>query len=341
MKFMFDASAAGFERNQFVIAGDAKTRLAMPTESADCVRKAEAVGTLPVREVRLRVVSQPVLSPNAFTLSDSWGRHRVSTTRSALGSFMVHALIIVAAFSLLTHEVRSEAKPITRVKLIAPFGESYALPLATKQAGGGGGGGDRGRLQAPRGTLPRVAKQQITPPEILVRNERPRLTAEPTMVAPPQIQMAASAPNLGVPAEAALPTIAASNGIGSGGGIGSGSGGGVGKGSGPGVGEGYGGGAGGGAYKVGGAVLAPRPLAMSDPDYTEQAREAKLQGMCLLKLIVGADGKPRDIHVIRSLGMGLDEMAMAAVSQWTFAPATKDGTPVPVLISVQVVFKLN
>jgi hypothetical protein len=49
-------------------------------------------------------------------------------------------------------------------------------------------------------------------------------------------------------------------------------------------------------------VLAPRPLAMPDPDYTEQAREAKLQGMCVLKLIVGADGKPRDIHVIRSWG---------------------------------------
>ena len=88
-------------------------------------------------------------------------------------------------------------------------------------------------------------------------------------------------------------------------------------------------------------MLAPRPLAMPDPDYTEQAREAKLQGMCVLKLIVGADGKPRDIHVLRSLGMGLDEKAMAAVSQWTFAPATKDGTAVPVQISVQVVFKLN
>ena len=315
-----------------------RLNLAMPTESVDRVRKAEAG---PVREVRLRAISQPVLSPNAFTLSDSWGRHRVSTTRSALGSFVMHALIVVAAFSLLTHEVRSEAKPVVRVTLIAPSIESYALSLATKQAGGGGGGGDRDKLQAPRGKLPRVAKQQITPPEIVVRNEHPKLMAAPTVVAPPQIQMAASAPNLGVPAAAALPTVAASNGTGSGGGIGSGSGGGVGKGSGAGVGEGYGGGAGGGALRVGGAVLAPRPLAMPDPDYTEQAREAKLQGMCVLKLIVGVDGKTRDIRVTRPLGMGLDEKAIAAVSLWTFAPATKDGTPVPVLISVQVVFKLN
>lgn len=315
--------------------------LVMPPESVDRVPTGEVGARLPIREVRVRAISQPVLSPNAFTLSDSWGRHGVSTTRSALGSILVHALIIVAAFSLLTHEVRSEARPVARVTLIAPSIESYALPLATKQSGGGGGGGDRDKLQAPRGELPRAAKLQITPPQIVVRNEHPKLTAVPTVVAPPQIQMAPSAPNLGVPAAAALPTIAASNGTGSGGGIGSGSGGGVGKGAGPGVGEGFGGGAGGGAYKVGGSVLAPRPLAMPDPDYTEQAREAKLQGMCVLKLIVGADGKPREIRVIRSLGMGLDEKAIAAVSQWTFAPATKDGTPVPVLISVQVIFKLN
>jgi TonB family protein len=317
-----------------------RLELAMPTESADRVYNAESGLTLPVREVRLQAISQSVLSPNAFTLSDSWGRHRVSTTRSALGSILVHALIIVAAFSLLSHEVQSEAKPILRVTLIAPSIESYALPIAVKQAGGGGGGGDRDKLQASRGALPRVAKQQITPPQIVIRNEHPKLAVEPTVVAPPQIQIVASTPNLGIPTASVLPSIA-SNGIGSGGGIESGTSGGVGKGAGPGVGEGFGGGAGGGAYKVGGSVLAPRPLAMPDPDYTEQAREAKLQGMCVLKLIVGADGKPRDIRVIRSLGMGLDEKAMAAVSQWTFAPATKDGMPVPVQISVQVVFKLN
>jgi protein TonB len=320
-----------------------RLNLAMPTGPATSVHPGEVGAALPVREVRLRVLSEPVLSPGAFTLSDSWGRSRVSTTRSALGSILAHALIIgaIAAFALLPHEVRSETKPIVRVTLIAPSLESYALPLAAKQAGGGGGGGDRDRIEAPRGELPRAAKQQITPPQIVLRNEHPKLTGEPTVVAPPLIQTAASTPNLGLPAAPALPTIAASNGTGSSGGIGSGSGGGVGKGSGPGVGEGSGGGIGGGTFRVGGSVLAPRPLATPDPEYTEQAREAKLQGMCVLGLIVGVDGKPRDIRVIRKLGMGLDEKAMIAVSQWTFAPATKDGTPVPVQISVQVSFKLN
>jgi len=316
------------------------TRLA--TEPPFHVHAGEVVVAIPVREIRSRAIAQPVLPPGAFTFSDPWGHDRVSTTRSALGSILVHALLIgvAVAFWLMPHEARSEAKPTVRVILIAPSLESYALPVATKQAGGGGGGGDRDKIEAPRGALPRIAKQQITPPQIVVRNEHPKLVAEPTIVAPPQILMAAAAPNLGNPVAPVLPRIA-SNGIGSGGGIGSGSGGGVGKGSGAGVGEGYGGGIGGGAYKVGGSVLAPRPLTTPDPDYTEQARLAKLQGTCVLGLIVGADGRPRDIRVIRTLGMGLDEKAMVAVGQWTFAPATKDGTPVPVQISVQVSFKLN
>jgi len=316
--------------------------LAMPTGPVTRIDLGEVSDVLVVREGLRLITSRPLLPPGAFTLSDSWGRSGVSTRRSALGSIMAHTLLIGAfvAFSLMPHTVLSEAKPMERVTLIAPSLESYALPLATKQAGGGGGGGDRDKIEAPRGRLPRVAKLQITPPQMVLRNERPKLTVEATVVAPPQIQMTASAPNLGLPSAPVLPTIA-SNGIGSAGGMGSGAGGGVGKGSGAGVGEGSGGGIGGGTYKVGGSVLAPRPLATPDPEYTEPAREAKLQGMCVLKLIVGADGKPRDIHVIRPLGMGLDEKAIAAVSQWTFAPATKDGTPVPVQISVQVIFKLN
>jgi protein TonB len=320
-----------------------RLNLAMPTGPANAVHPCEVADSLPIREVRRRVVPQPALPPGAFTFSDSWTQYRVSTpTRSAFGSILAHALFLaaIAGFWLMPHEVRPQPKPVARVTLIAPSLESYALPLATKQAGGGGGGGDHDKVQAPRGELPRVAKQQITPPQIVLRNEHPKLAVEPTVVAPPQVRMAVNAPNLGNPAAPVLPSIA-SNGIGSAGGIGSGTGGGVGAGSGSGVGEGHGGGIGGGAYRVGGSVLAPRPLTTPDPDYTEQARQAKLQGMCVLGLIVGADGKPRDIHVIRKLGMGLDEKAVIAVSQWTFTPATKDGTAVPVQISVQVSFKLN
>ena len=79
---------------------------------------------------------------------------------------------------------------------------------------------------------------------------------------------------------------------------------------------------------MGGGISAPRPLATPDPEYTEEARRAKYQGTCVLGLIVDADGKPRDIRVARSLGMGLDQKAIEAVRQWRFSPALKDGQAV-------------
>jgi TonB family protein len=155
-----------------------------------------------------------------------------------------------------------------------------------------------------------------------------------------------------VPPEIKLPTVGAlgdplskvigppSNGTGSGGGIGSGSGGGVGSGSGPGVGPGHGGGYGGGAYRVGGGVSAPKALYAPDPEYSEEARKAKYQGTVVLWMVVGADGRPQQVRVQRSLGMGLDEKAIEAVRQWKFEPAKLNGQSVPVQINVEVNFRL-
>ena len=105
-------------------------------------------------------------------------------------------------------------------------------------------------------------------------------------------------PDLGDPMSH-LPSVP-SNGTGSGGGIGSGSGGGVGSGEGPGFGPGHGGGTGGGAYRVGGGVSGPRLTFSPDPEYSEEARKAKFQGTCVLWVVVGADGRPRDIRVART-----------------------------------------
>jgi TonB family protein len=131
-----------------------------------------------------------------------------------------------------------------------------------------------------------------------------------------------------------------SNGTGSGGGIGSGRGGGVGSGQGAGVGEGIGGGIGGGIYHVGGGVSAPRPIYDPDPEYSDEARKSKFQGSVLLIATIGPDGRPRDLHIMRSLGMGLDQKALDAVQKWRFAPAMKDNHPVSVQISIEVVFRL-
>lgn len=93
-------------------------------------------------------------------------------------------------------------------------------------------------------------------------------------------------------------------------------------------------------YRVGKGVLPPHVKYDPDPVYSEVARQAKYQGTCILWLIVGEDGMARHIRIQRPLGMGLDEEAVRAVTAWKFDPATKDGQPVPVMINVEVNFRL-
>jgi len=254
----------------------------------------------------------------------------------------VHLALIALLISgiFVSHQVTQRATHET-VTLIAPSPDTYALPVAKKVISGGGGGGDRDVIAAPKGRPPKVALQQITPPTIVMRNEHPKLTAEATVVAPPQVHLADNhMPTIGAANAPVMPAAPPSNGTGSGAGIGSGSGGGVGVGHGPGIGAGSGGGIGGGVYRVGGGISAPTAISSPDPDYTEEARRAKKQGTCVLWLIVDSTGHPRDIRVIRGLGFGLDAKALDAVKQWKFQPALKDGRPVDVQISVEVEFHL-
>jgi TonB family protein len=95
-----------------------------------------------------------------------------------------------------------------------------------------------------------------------------------------------------------------------------------------------------GVEKVGGGVSPPRPIYSPEPEFSEEARAVGFQGICTLRLVVGADGIPRDIKVINPLGMGFDEKAVKAVQKWRFNPALKDGRPVAVQIEVEVDFHL-
>ncbi|HEY7098399.1 MAG TPA: energy transducer TonB [Terriglobales bacterium] len=290
----------------------------------------------PKKQAPLVLTSKPV------PVKDIWGFYDYKKNGVAY-STVVHVVALGAIIggTLLAGRVVTQiTKPQEHVTLIAPTDDIPMLQPSKTQAGGGGGGGDRDKLQAPKGKLPKTSMEQFTPPAMVVRNENPKLPMEPTVVIPPQVHLASNnLPNLGDPMSH-LPSGPPSNGTGSGGGIGSGSGGGVGTGEGPGVGPGHGGGIGGGAFKVGGGVSAPRPISTPDPEYSEEARKAKYQGTCVLWLIVGPDGKPRDVRVARSLGLGLDEKAIQAVKNWTFEPAMKDGKPVAVQINVEVSFRL-
>lgn len=281
------------------------------------------------------------LTSKPAAVRDIWGFYNYKKD-GALASTAVHVVLVAVLIGgtlLARQQVTPAVKPGPVMPIISDS-DVPTLPPSKTQVGGGGGGGDRDKLAASKGRLPKFAMEQITPPMVVVRNENPKLAVEPTVVVPPQIKLAMNnLPNLGDP-QSAIPNGPLSNGTGSGGGIGSGSGGGVGSGEGPGVGPGRGGGIGGGVFHVGGGVSAPKAVFSPDPEYSEEARKAKFQGTCVLGLVVGPDGRPRDIHVLRSLGLGLDEKAMEAVKNWRFDPAVKDGKPVAVQISVEVDFRL-
>jgi periplasmic protein TonB len=256
---------------------------------------------------------------------------RGSAAMAGLGSLLIHAGVVGSLLVL------GSLKPVQvvvkeTVSFIAP--DLSAFKPKPQRAHGGGGGGARELLDASKGKLPKVAPRQFTPPR--VDPAEAHLPIEPTIVSDqplPNLQ----ANNFGDP----LTKLGmASNGIGSGGGIGGGAGGGVGSGKGPGYGPGSGGGFGGAAYRIGGGVSAPVPIYQPEPEYSEEARKAKLQGTVLLALIVDETGKPVAIRVTKPLGLGLDQMAIQAVEKWRFKPGTKDGKPVPVIASVEVNFRL-
>ena len=297
--------------------------------------------TLPRRRTEVRV-AHPYRAPVSAPVDNIWGSYNNYRSNGVAVSALLHVALVALLLSgaLFGHRIVERVSPREKVTLIAPSPDTYTLPTSKNVVSGGGGGGDHDRLPAPKGRLPKAAMQQITPPAIVIRNEQPRLAVAPTVVVPPQVHLAENQlPNLGTSA-AVMPSAPPSNGTGSGGGIGSGSGGGVGVGNGPGVGAGSGGGIGGGVYRVGGGISAPQAVSSPDPEYTEEARQAKKQGICVLSMIVDAQGHPRDLRVVRGLGFGLDAKALEAVRQWRFQPAVKDGKPVNVQISVEVEFHL-
>jgi periplasmic protein TonB len=286
--------------------------------------------------VPLDSATAPPILPTLF--GEGYGQYKTRRGTFVL-SFLAHtlavALLVLSGRFVAQHRHELRQQPIGIVTDVNP----YVLPPSASKAGGGGGGGDRDKLAASKGALPRFSREQLAPPVVVIRNENPKLPVEPTVVVPPEIHLLLPRTRaLGDPLSSIL--TPPSSGIGSGGGIGSGSGGGVGSGRGPGVGPGWGGGIGGGAYSIGGGVTGPRVIYAPEPEFSEEARKTKHQGTVVLWLIVGADGRTRDVRVLQSLGMGLDEKALEALRHWRFEPGQKDGIPVAVQVNVEVNFRL-
>jgi TonB family protein len=92
-------------------------------------------------------------------------------------------------------------------------------------------------------------------------------------------------------------------------------------------------------YSIGNGVTVPSVLQKVDPVYTDEARANKINGTVTLSVIVGTDGKPLNIHVVRSLDAGLDQKAIDAVEQWVFSPGKRNGVPVNVRAQIEVSFR--
>jgi len=288
------------------------------------------------RSKRLGIYPEPAL-PGLFR--QAYGTYAPRPANFAL-SLAAHAIALALVLGSALWVTRSRVSDSLERISAAATGYMPLAPGSITSPHGGGGGGDRDKVTTPNERLPKLAMEQMTPPEVVVRNDHPNLAVESTVIIPPEVRLSTnSMPNLGDPKSSVVGPP--SNGTGSGGGYGTGAGGGVGSGFGGGVGPGLGGGYGGGVFRPGiGGVSAPQLISKIEPEYSPEARQAKHQGTVILSLIVGADGMTHGIRVSRSLGMGLDEKAIEAVHQWRFEPAKKDGRPVPVAVDVEVSFRL-
>lgn len=214
--------------------------------------------------------------------------------------------------------------------------------IASPGPGGGGGGGGNKTPDPPRKaeipdkakiTVPVAKTPKLEAPEPPKQEQQITIPAQPVASGVEQLPGAITA--------MVTPTI--SQGSGTNGGAGTGRGTGSGPGDGSGLGPGYGGGFGGGAYRPGNGVTNPRLIREVKPNYTADAMRAKIQGIVFLEAVVLENGSVGQVRVIRSLDptFGLDQEAERTVKKWVFAPGTRLGQPVPVLIEIEMSFTLR
>ncbi len=231
------------------------------------------------------------------------------------------------------------------------------MRLVFRQIPGPGGGGGGGGLQQPK-PAPKamregtrkisspIPERKEPPPIVPVPKPpepkpEPPLKAEPLPVVVAPIITAPADPRTRIGVLEQTTAEADSHGPGKGGGAGTGSGTGLGSGDGSGVGPGSGGGTGGGPYRPGSGIEPPRLLREVKADYTEDARQRSISGEVVLEIVVRRDGSVGDVRILRGLGGGLNDRAVQAVRQWRFAPATRLGSPVDVIVEVGVEFRLR
>jgi protein TonB len=245
--------------------------------------------------------------------------------RATVASFVIYALmILLVLWAVKEHVPFVKHQAMLLVQLATP----PEMPKAKDVMGGGGG--QRGPTPVSKGQLPKFAKIQITPPKAPPPEDPKIRMPDPTLEVQTNLKMANNnMPNLGDPNSPLL-----------GNSMGNGRGSGMGSGNGSGLGPGTGGGYGGGLMKIGGGVSEPELIYKVDPEFSEEARKAKFMGIVTVTLVVDQNGNPQNVHLLRGVGMGLDEKALEAVKQYKFKAARYNGKPVAVQLNVEVNFQI-
>ncbi len=260
-----------------------------------------------------------------------------SPARSTLLSGALHAAAIgLVLFA--TGVKPSLVKPAGHITFLMPLDLLKYEVSIPQRADAGGGGGMHAKTAASIGNLPTRALKQFLAPMVKSENLNPILTIEPTIIANPEIGIPQlNLAQFGDPYGAIGPPSA---GRGKGGGIGEGDGTGVGPGVGAGAGPGREGGIASAQTGFLGSLTEPVLLWKAEPEYTDEARRAKIQGVVIVRVVIDARGQAQNMSVAQGLGLGLDERAIAAVQKWKFRPATRNGKPVSTNALIHLSFRL-
>jgi protein TonB len=256
-------------------------------------------------------------------------------SRAQSFSFLTHAAIISTLVLLAAHPpggARNNFPPERPAFQPIPLPTSLLERLRSNHPSDGrGAGGNQNPIPATRGNLAPLSSIQIVRPSLPPKQES-QLPIPPTILDPKAPPMLSPTDHIGLPW---MKEFTESPGPGKGGTIGNG------------VGETMGdstngpGGRGEAALPYHPGTTLPSCAYCPDPQYTDEAREAKLQGKVTLQVLVGADGRASRIRIVQGIGMGLDERAEQAIRGWKFVPA-HDAVrrAVPAWVTVEAVFRL-
>ena len=245
---------------------------------------------------------------------------------STLLSLAIHAGVVALLFLLGGYGAQPRLRLVPDQRVVRLLD-----PLVELGHAGSSGGGNHSLTPASKGQPP--PRRQFKAPLPVAQSVRTPLLVEPAPSLTVDVHFDSHLPQFGDPHGVPGPP---SSGHGRGEGIGDGDGPGIGDDNGPGYGDG-GPGSGAGGH---GRISAPVLVWKVDPDDLYRARQAKIQGLVLLRVEIDKNGNIRDVRVDRGLGLGLDEKAMEAVRRWRFLPGTRNGRAVVTSAVVEVHFRL-